>query len=79
MKKKRIVLIIILILLGLQWIVRYLWDDYACAYSQKRCIMYDLSEFDNEEDIAHYSKLNKDCASNDKICWITILIDNLFN
>jgi len=30
--------------------------------------MYDLSEFENEEDIEFYSSLNKKCANGGKEC-----------
>lgn len=31
--------------------------------------MYDLSEFDNEEDLAFYRSLNEKCASGWRECW----------
>ena len=43
--------------------------------------MHDLSEFEDEEDIAYYSSLNEKCASWGEECWfnrIKISFDKFF-
>ena len=66
-KKKYIILIPLWILLLI--ISRYFWDNLYCTNIQRRCTMYDLSEFDNEEDIDFYRWLNEKCASWGRECW----------
>ena len=68
-KKKLIISITIISLLIVWWFVQFIWENFYCTNIQRRCTMYDLSEFENEEDIEFYSSLNKKCASGGKECW----------
>ena len=73
MKKKRFLIIILIILLLVVWWY-YIWSKFFCVSEVRRCIMYDLTDIDNEEDLEFYKSLNDKCAGKENICSFKSLI-----